>query len=123
CDEGGDDRRLRQMRRDDAARPCQNRGVRHNGGMTGTISTTLARRIAGAIALLILCCSTGALAQTGTDQGFGAYLQSLRPKARAMGVTDATFDRAITGLSFNPRVAALDADNRPTPADAPIPDF
>lgn len=122
-DEGRADRRLRQMRRDDATRPCQNRGVRHNGGMTGTISTMLARRIAGAIALLIFCCSTGAVAQTGTDQGFSAYLQSLRPKARAMGVTDATFDRAIAGLSFNPRVAALDADNRPTPADAPIPDF
>jgi len=93
--------------------------------MTGTLSTIFARRIASAVALLILCFCPAASAQIGgtMDQGFAAYLQSLRPKARLMGVTDATFDRAIAGLTFNPRVAALDADNKPTPPDAPIPDF
>lgn len=58
-----------------------------------------------------------------TEAGFSTYLQSLRSKARAQGVSDATFDRAIAGLTFNPRVAALDRANQPTAADAPIPDF
>jgi lytic murein transglycosylase len=58
-----------------------------------------------------------------TQGGFAAYLQGLRGKVRAQGVSDATFDRAIAGLSFNPRVAALDRANLPTAADAPIPDF
>ncbi|HZV17227.1 MAG TPA: lytic murein transglycosylase [Sphingobium sp.] len=60
---------------------------------------------------------------TTTEAGFTAYLLSLHAKARAQGVSDATFDRAIAGLTFNPRVAALDRANQPTAADAPIPDF
>lgn len=58
-----------------------------------------------------------------TAAGFAGYLESLRGKARAQGVSDATFSRAIAGLSFNPRVAALDRGNLPTASDAPIPDF
>ncbi len=58
-----------------------------------------------------------------TQTGFASYLQGLRAKARAMGVSDATFERAIAGLTFNPRVAALDRSNMPTADDAPIPDF
>ncbi|MCW2415640.1 MULTISPECIES: lytic transglycosylase domain-containing protein [unclassified Sphingobium] len=58
-----------------------------------------------------------------TAAGFTSYLESLRGKARAQGVSDATFDRAIAGLSFNPRVAALDRGNLPTADNAPIPDF
>lgn len=57
------------------------------------------------------------------DAGFTAYLEGLRGKARAMGVRDATFDRAVAGLTFNPRVAAFDRANMPTADDAPIPDF
>jgi len=69
--------------------------------------------------------STAAASSVGaaTEAGFATYLQSLRPKARAQGVDDAMFDRAIAGLTFNPRVAALDRTNQPTAADAPIPDF
>lgn len=92
-----------------------------------SLPTQIARSFATLLALLMLFLCPAASAQTGggagQDPGFSTYLQSLRPKARAMGVTDATFDRAIAGLSFNPRVAALDADNKPTPADTPIPDF
>ncbi|BAK66702.1 membrane-bound lytic murein transglycosylase B [Sphingobium sp. SYK-6] len=66
---------------------------------------------------------SGSTVGVETERGFATYLQSLRPKARAQGVSDATFDRAIAGLTFNPRVAALDRGNMPTAADAPIPDF
>ena len=67
--------------------------------------------------------SSNAPVDASTAAGFSNYLESLRGKARAMGVSDATFNRAITGLSFNPRVAALDRGNGPTVGDAPIPPF
>jgi len=113
------------------ALPRQGRGFGHNGGMNRIMPTAFARPIAIAAALLAFCLTPVASAQVsggsappaGVEQGFAAYLQSLRPKARAMGVDDATFDRAIAGLTFNPRVATLDAANKPTAADAPIPDF
>jgi membrane-bound lytic murein transglycosylase B len=36
------------------------------------------------------------------QDGFGAFLETLRPEARAAGVSAATFDRAISGLSYDP---------------------
>jgi membrane-bound lytic murein transglycosylase B len=55
---------------------------------------------------------------------FSAYLARLRPKARAMGVSDATFDRAIAGLVASDRVMKLDRGAAGTTAiDAPIPNF
>lgn len=67
--------------------------------------------------------SSNAPVDASTAAGFSTYLESLRGKARARGVSDATFNRAITGLSFNPRVAALDHGNGPTVDNAPIPPF
>ncbi len=66
-----------------------------------------------------------ALAQSSgaADAGFSAYLESLRGKALAMGATNATYDRAISGLTYNPKVAGYDRANQPTPVDAPVPDF
>jgi len=92
------------------------------------------RPLAALTALLLAATGLPAAAQSGsgappssvgatTEAGFTAYLQGLRAKARGQGVSDATFDRAIAGLTFNPRVAALDRANQPTAADAPIPDF
>jgi len=89
------------------------------------------RRIVSVAALSLLCTGpaysqaspTSSVVGAETQAGFLAYLQSLRPKARAQGVSDATFDRAIAGLTFNPRVAALDRGNMPAADDAPIPDF
>lgn len=86
------------------------------------------RSFAAFATLAFLPVSGSAIAQPSSvgaaaDAGFATYLQGLRPKARAQGVSDATFDRAIAGLTFNPRVAALDQANQPTAADAPIPDF
>lgn len=67
--------------------------------------------------------SSSATVGAETAAGFAAYLQGLRSKARARGVSDATFDRAVADLTFNPRVAALDRGNMPAADNAPIPDF
>jgi len=115
--------------------------------MLNFVMSRAVRPLASAAAFFALAAASAALAQTGgvaappvaiaqapaaapnsavglaTQQGFAAYLQGLRSKARAQGVSDATFDRAIAGLTFNPRVAALDRGNQPTADDAPIPDF
>ena len=101
-----------------------------------TLMTLLAscRRIIPFAALLLACASpTSVLAQAlpssndpvdaQTAAGFSSYLEGLRVKARAQGVSDATFNRAIAGLTFNPRVAALDRGNLPAANDAPIADF
>ena len=57
------------------------------------------------------------------DAGFQPYLASLRPKAKAMGISDATLDAVLPGLTVNQRVIQLDRSDAPTPANAPIPDF
>ncbi len=62
-----------------------------------------------------------AIAQS--DAGFQSYLIALRPKARAMGISDATLDAVMPGLTVNPRVVQLDRGEAPTPVNAPIPDF
>lgn len=44
----------------------------------------------------------------GVPQGdFGAFVESLRPEARARGVSDATFDAAFRGVTPNPRIIEL----------------
>lgn len=45
------------------------------------------------------------------DMSFDAYLQQLAIKARSEGVSQATIDRVISGLTPNERVIALDRDN------------
>ncbi|WP_188064209.1 lytic murein transglycosylase [Sphingobium sp. KCTC 72723] len=62
-----------------------------------------------------------AQAQDGTD--FRAYLESLRPKARAMGISDATMDGVFPTLTANPRVVALDQTQPGGGAYSPIPNF
>jgi lytic murein transglycosylase len=60
-------------------------------------------------ALLLAVLQPGvALAQDTEEEGFQGYLQVLNAKARAAGVTDATIARMSAGLTFNPRVIALD---------------
>jgi lytic murein transglycosylase len=60
-----------------------------------------------------------------SDSGFDTYVQSLWPKAQARGVSRTTFDRVTAGLTFNPRVMALDRDNLGSPPspNTPIPSF
>lgn len=57
------------------------------------------------------------------DAGFQAYLNGLRPKARAMGISDATLNGVFPALTPNPRVVALDQSQPGGSFDSPIPDF
>ncbi|MET0361849.1 MAG: lytic murein transglycosylase [Sphingobium sp.] len=63
------------------------------------------------------------MAMAQSDAGFAAYLETLRPQARAMGIRDATLDAAFTGLTPNPRVIALDQNQPGGGAYSPIPNF
>lgn len=63
-----------------------------------------------------------AVAQDDTAS-FRAYLESLRPKARAMGISDATLSSVFPSLTPNPRVITLDQSQPGGGAYAPIPNF
>jgi membrane-bound lytic murein transglycosylase B len=81
--------------------------------------------IALLVALGSLCCASALPAQD-QQAGFSAYLDSLRPRAEAMGISRATVERVVPRLSFNPRVVALDRDqldSPPTRPDQPIAPF
>ena len=54
---------------------------------------------------------------------FRAYLESLRPKARAMGIREATLDSVYPTLTPNPRVVQLDQSQPGGGAYSPIPNF
>lgn len=64
----------------------------------------------------------GAVVQPSPNS-FAGYIASLREKARALGVSDQTFDRATATLAANDRVVMLDRGAGPVSLDAPIPDF
>ncbi|MBK5265648.1 MAG: lytic murein transglycosylase [Alphaproteobacteria bacterium] len=61
--------------------------------------------------------------QAQETTGFQAYLASLRGKARAMGISDATLDNVLPTLTINPRVIELDQSQPGGSFDSPIPDF
>ncbi len=44
----------------------------------------------------------------GTQEGLDAWIANFRPRALAMGVPAATFDAAMRGTEFNPKVVARD---------------
>lgn len=54
---------------------------------------------------------------------FQIYLQGLRGKARAMGITDTTMNGVFPTLTPNPRVVQLDQSQPGGGIDSPIPDF
>lgn len=62
-------------------------------------------------------------AQAQDSADFRAYLESLRPKARAMGIRDATLDSVFPSLTPNPRVVQLDQSQPGGGAYSPIPNF
>jgi membrane-bound lytic murein transglycosylase B len=80
---------------------------------------------ASALLMLGLSGTAGRSAAQDRDTDFSSYVQSLWPKAQSKGVSRATFDRMTSGLSYNPRVIALDRDNLSSGATAatPIPSF
>ena len=53
--------------------------------------------------LALACCCAGARAQ---DSSFAAFLDSLWSDAQAQGITRASFDRALRGVTPDPRVIA-----------------
>jgi membrane-bound lytic murein transglycosylase B len=59
-----------------------------------------------------------AMAQEG---GFQGYLQYLAARARSEGVSEAAIQQGISGLTYNPRVIALDSDQAPASAANPPP--
>lgn len=92
--------------------------------MTSLRSLALTRLI-GLTALFSVTAGS-ALAQPAPTQTFEQYLQGLWPQAEAMGVSRATFDRIVPGLTYNPRVVQLDRNQRdevPPQANAPIAPF
>lgn len=54
---------------------------------------------------------------------FSTYIAGLRPKARALGISDATFDKATSDLTSNDRVVLLDRGAGPVAPNAAIPPF
>ena len=57
------------------------------------------------------------------DAGFRSYLETLRPKARAMGIRSSTLDSVFPTLTPNPRVVQLDQNQPGGGAYSPIPKF
>lgn len=75
------------------------------------------------LAALVTVALTGRDALAQSDAGFQAYLESLRPQARAMGISDRTMDAVFATLTPNPRVIALDQSQPGGGAYSPIPNF
>ena len=62
-------------------------------------------------------------ARAQEEDGFQAFLGSLRGRALAEGVNPRTFDAVVPTLSYNPRVVALDRQQPETAPSAPILNF
>lgn len=69
-----------------------------------------------------LCLAVPARAQSSEEAGFQAYLQLLAARARAEGIRETTIAGVVGGLTFNPRVIALDR-SQPGSAPSTIPSF
>ena len=76
---------------------------------------------AGVAALLCLVAASSAAAQE--DDGFQAYMRTLRAQAIAGGVRPTTVDGVLSTLTFNPRVVALDKQQPEAAPNAPVPMF
>lgn len=83
------------------------------------------RRLVPLLAALLLAAGGGAALAQDRDADLAVYVESLWPKAKAKGVSRATFDAMASGLTYNARVIALDRDNLAGGATAaqPIPPF
>ncbi|HCW61921.1 MULTISPECIES: lytic murein transglycosylase [Sphingobium] len=84
-------------------------------------STLSALWVAVATASVGAATPVPAVAQTSGD--FRSYLESLRPQARAMGISEATLNGVFSDLTPNPRVIELDQNQPGGGAYAPIPNF
>ncbi|MBW8783031.1 MAG: lytic murein transglycosylase [Novosphingobium sp.] len=64
-----------------------------------------------------------AFAQVEPGGGFQGYLQLLAARARSEGVSEGTIERVIPGLTYNPRVIALDRAQPGSSTTTGAPDF
>lgn len=78
-------------------------------------------QLAAVISLLALSGPTSPAA--AQEASFQSYLQSLWPKAEAMGISRRTFDAVVPTLTFNPRVVELDRNQPGTSTTSAIPAF
>ncbi len=92
------------------------RQIRHKLGKIGIVAA-LAFSLAAPPSTLI------AQSTSTPSQSFQEYLQTVRVKAEAQGVSRATLDRVIPTLVYLPRVIALDRSQPETLPNAPVPDF
>jgi lytic murein transglycosylase len=94
----------------------------HKARMTrGTF--TIVRRLLAAAAVLALgapAVPVAAQDDRATDVGFATYLSQVRARAIAAGVRPSTVDANLTGLTYNPRVVALDRQQPEASPNAPV---
>jgi membrane-bound lytic murein transglycosylase B len=77
---------------------------------------------AAALAGLVLSAASPTHAQSsGEDASFRGYLQYLAARARSEGVSESAIQQVISGLTYNPRVVALDRDQAASPSANPPP--
>jgi lytic murein transglycosylase len=76
-----------------------------------------------AAVLMVLACAAPATAQDSEEAGFQGFLQLLAARARTAGVSERTISSVTAGLSFNPRVIALDRTQPGGGPSANIPAF
>ena len=76
-----------------------------------------------ALAVLTAGALRSDVATAQDDAAFRSYLESLRPKARAMAIRDGTLNAVFPTLSPNPRVIQLDQSQPGGGAYSPIPNF
>ena len=71
----------------------------------------------------ILCVAVGGSAAAQDEAGFQSYLGTLRSQAEARGVSRATLDAVMPGLTLNTRVIELDRAQPGSNSNAAIPNF
>lgn len=79
--------------------------------------------VAPLLALTLALAGSGAAAQDSHEEGFQGYLQLLAARARSEGVSEPTIQRMVSGLTFNPRVIALDRSQPGTTTASTPPPF
>lgn len=78
--------------------------------------------LAAALAGALLSTAQPALAQSSSeDASFRGYLQFLAARARSEGVSEGAIQQVIPGLTYNPRVIALDRDQAASTSANPPP--
>jgi membrane-bound lytic murein transglycosylase B len=76
-----------------------------------------------AVSLVPMSGSAPLQAQDSAPAGYREYLQTVRVKAAADGVSAATLDRVLPNLRYNQRVVDLDRKQPEGASDAPVPMF